>query len=132
MLNQTHTPSRSKQFESPAAVQGTQSSSEVLDALQGLHLSSGSRFHENDISSPKSCQSSKSDPGGLFCVTEGNVRPTSSTPITDRVTDLFDPLCSNDVNYAGHRVTRSDVTSISFNYWTRKGNEQYRRIFATS
>ena len=46
-------------------------------------------------------------------MTEGNARPTSATPITDRVTDLFDPLCSNDANSVGHRVTHYDVTSIA-------------------
>ena len=112
MLKQTRTPSRSKQFESPSTVEGNQRLPDVFDALQGLGLSSENRSRENDISSPKSYQSSESDLGGLFCLTEGNARPTSATPITVRVTDLFDPLCSNNENFAGHRVTHSDVTLI--------------------
>ena len=97
MLNQTRNSSRSKEFESPTTIQVNQRSPEV----------------KNNISSRKSFQSSKSDLDGLFCVTEGNARPTSATPITDGVTDLFDPLCSNDANSPGHRVTQSDVTSIT-------------------
>ena len=113
MSKQTRTPSRSKQFESPTTVEGNQRLPEVLDALQGLGLSSENRSREKDTSSPKSYQSSESDLGGLFCLTEGNARPTPVTPITDSVTDLFDPLCSNDANSAGHRVTQSNVTSIT-------------------
>ena len=113
MLKQTRTPSRSKQFESPTTVEGNQRLPDVLDALQGLGLSSENRSHENNISSPKSYQRSESDLGGLFCLTEGNARTTLVTHITDSVTDLFDPLCSNDANSAGHRVTQSDVTSTT-------------------
>ena len=113
MLNQTRNSLRAKEVESLITVQGNQRSPDVLDALEALDLSSGNRTSENDISSRESFQSSKSDLDGLFCVTEGNARPTSATPITDSVTDLFDPLCSNDANSPGHRITQSDVTSIT-------------------
>ena len=113
MLNQTRHSLRAKEVESLITVQGNQRSPDVLDALEALDLSSGNRTSENDITKRESFQSSKSDLGGLFCVTEGNARPTSATPITDSVADLFDPLCSNGTNSAGRRVTLSDVTSTA-------------------